>query len=212
MKISFALAAILLLCCEANGQRFSFGMKGGTPLSDTNRSAVTGNRFEGGGLWSLYTRRYTVGGTFEVGVPFGLYVEVDALYKRTDTTQHRFFGPSFGTVYRLAANSWEFPMLLRYRWNQRLRPFAAFGGTFRRIEGFDTSTEHIAYGFNPPYSVSRFRIDRPLTQGGIASGIGVLLLRVRYFKITPELRYTRWTSLRFFPTQNQVEILVGLGF
>jgi hypothetical protein len=31
-------------------------------------------------------------------------------------------------------------------------------------------------------------------------------------KVTPQLRYTRWTSIRLLPSQNQVEILVGLGF
>jgi hypothetical protein len=212
MKVSFALAAVLLLACQAKGQRFSFGVKGGTQLSDTSRSAEIDDRFSGYGLWSLSTRRYTVGGTFEVRVPFGLYVEVDALYKRTDTTQHGFFSPSFGTITRLTANSWEFPMLLKHRWDRRFHPFAALGGTFRRIEGFDTSVERFAYGLNPPYSVYRYRIDQPLTQGGIASGVGMLLLSVGHLEITPELRYTRWTSISFLPTQNQVEILMGLGF
>jgi hypothetical protein len=211
MKISFALAAVLLLGCDANGQRFFFGVKGGTPLSDANRSAEIDSR-SGGGPWSLSTRRYTVGGSFEVRVPFGLYVEVDALYKRTDTTQNAFFNPLFGTITRLTANSREFPMLLKHRWNRRFRPFAALGGTFRRIQGFDASVETFAYGLNPPYSVSRSRIDQPLTQGGIASGVGMLLLSIGHLKITPELRYTRWTSISFLPTQNQVEILMGLGF
>ena len=212
MKISFALAAVLLLCCEANGQRFSFGVMGGTPFSDANRSAEIDDRFSGYGLWSLSTRRYTVGGTFEVRVPFGLYMEVDALYKRTDTTQSAFFSPFFGTITRLAANSWEFPMLLKHRWNRRFRPFAALGGTLRHVEGFDASVETFAYGLNPPYSVYRSRIDQPLTQGGIASGVGMLLLSIGRLKITPELRYTRWTSVSFLPTKNQVEILMGLGF
>ena len=211
MRIFLALAAVLLLGCEANGQRFSFGVKGGTQLSDTSRSGETYSR-SGSGPWSLSTRRYTVGGTFEVGVPFGLYVEVDALYKRTDTTQSAFFSPFFGSITRLAANSWEFPMLLKHRWNRRFRPFAALGGTFRRIEGFDTSVERFAYGLNPPYSVYRYRIDQPLTQGGIASGVGMLLLSIGPLKITPELRYTRWTSIDFLPTRNQVEVLMGLGF
>jgi hypothetical protein len=67
-------------------------------------------------------------------------------------------------------------------------------------------------GLNPPYSVSRYRIDQTLTQGGIASGVGALVLSVGHLKITPEIRYTRWTSVRFLPTPNQVEILMGLGF
>lgn len=142
MKISFALAAVLLLCCEAKGQRFSFGVEGGTRVSDTSRSAEIDSRLSGYGLWSLSTRRHTAGGTFGVRVPFGLYVEVDARYKRTGTAQNALFSPSFGTITRLAANSREFPMLLKHHLDRRFRPFAALGGTFRRIEGFDASVEH----------------------------------------------------------------------
>lgn len=204
------LAVMLVFASQALAQRFSFGLKGGTPLSDASRSALIGGR-SGYGPWSLSTRRYTVGGTVEVAVALGLRVEVDALYKRTDTTQSAFFGPTFGSITRLAANSWEFPMLLKYRWRAPFRPFVVLGGTFRRIQGYDGSTETFAYGFNPPYFVTRYRIEDPLTQGGIAGGAGVYLLNRRRLKITAEVRYTRWTSLRFLPARDQVEILLGVG-
>ena len=112
MKIIFRVASLILIAGSANAQRFAFGVAGGIPFSDANRSAQIASHLSGSGLWSLSTHRYTVGGTFEIAAPFRLHLEVDALYKRTDTTQHAFFSPSFGNITRLAANSWEFPMLL----------------------------------------------------------------------------------------------------
>lgn len=211
MRIHAVLAGILLLGLEAHGASFEFGVIGGTPISDMRRSELIGTR-AGYGPWSLSTRRYTVGGIFEVGVPLGVFVEVDALFKRTDTTQSSFYSPAFGMITRLAANSWEFPMFLKYRWKRRFEPFAGVGGTFRRIEGFDGSTEMFASGFNPPYSITRYRIDEPLTQGGLTAEAGVRLWRIGRLSITPEFRYTRWTSIRFLPTQSQMEILIGLTY
>ena len=213
MKTIIALASLILTFGSANAQRFAFGVAGGIPFSDANRSAQIASRFSGTGLWSLSTRRYTVGGTFEIAAPFRLHLEVDALYKRTDTTQHAFFSPSFGNITRIAANNWEFPMLLKYRWDRRFRPFLALGGTFRRLQGFDASIETFAIGLSPPHSVFRNRIDQPLTQGGIASGVGFVLMSAPHsLKITPQIRYSRWTSERFLATRNQVELLVGIRF
>lgn len=209
--MSMRVVGFFLLCCGASAQRFEFGVIGGTPVSETTRSEAIGTR-AGYGPWSLSTRRYTVGGLFEIGIPFGLRVEADALFKRADTTQSSFYNPTFGMITRLAANSWEFPMLLKHRWNGRFQPFAGVGGTFRRIEGFDGSVEMFAGGFTPPYSVSRYRVDEPLMQGGMVGEAGAAVLRFGRMKIAPEFRYTRWTSIRFLPAQNQMEVLVAVTF
>ena len=58
----------------------------------------------------------------------------------------------------------------------------------------------------------RYRIEDPLTQGGIVFGGGMRILTIEPLKLTPEIRYTRWRSMNFFPTENQVEFLLGLGF
>jgi len=211
MKIYFTAAAVPLLCTVALGQRFSFGVLGGAPLSETSRSGITDSR-AGYGPWYFDTRPYTIGPTFEFALPLpsGLSVEVDGLYKRVDTENHYFFSPLFGMIVREKGNSWEFSMLLKYRWRRRLRPFVSAGGSFRHIAGFDASQETFAYGLNPPYSVVYYRANAPLTQGGIAAGAGLTLWRAGPLKFEPQLRYTRWTSLRYFPAQNQVEFLLGL--
>ena len=148
----------------------------------------------------------------EVAIPFGFRFEADALYTRLDPTEHRFLSPSFGNINRLAANAWEFPLLLKYSWRHgRCRPFAAAGGTFRRIQSLRRASKCSPAVFSPRAAYFRYRIEEPLLQGGMAFGSGVRI-SAGPLKVTPEVRYTRWTSLRFLPVRNQVEFLVGLGF
>ena len=143
------LIVLLVLFFESNSysQIFNVGVKGGTVFSDSTSSVFVGTR-AGSGLSTLSIRRYAIGPTFEVALPFGLRFEADALFKRLDRTEHRFFHPSFGNVTREAANAWEFPLLLKYPLLRRgrLLPFVAAGGTLRRIQSFDGSTETFAYG------------------------------------------------------------------
>lgn len=102
-------------------------------------------------------------------------------------------------------------MALKYVWKSRtVRPFALAGGTFRRINSYEVSGERFGSPV-APYTVTRGRVEEPLTQGGWVVGTG-LRFDVSVLKISPEVRYTRWTSLRFLPTQNQVEFLLGVMF
>ncbi len=60
------------------------------------------------------SKRYVVGPALDIGLPLGFGVEVDALYRREG------FQTSFGNAFYSAssqerANSWEFPILLKYR-------------------------------------------------------------------------------------------------
>src|SRR5437867_4185872 len=139
---------VAVLCASsAAAQVFSAGVKGGTPLSSSTVTGLVGGR-SGSGPSALNVRRYTIGPTFEVALPFKLRIEVDALYKRLDTTEHRFFNPQIGTISRLATNSWEFPMLLKRVWLRGpVRPFAVAGGAFRRINSMEGSTERFTGGF-----------------------------------------------------------------
>ncbi len=206
------LIILLLLACPAYPRQFYFGIKAGTPFTDSTPSADVSSR-AGVGSSTLNVRRYAIGPTVEVSLPFHLAVEADALYGRLDRTDHSFLGPTFGNITRQKANTWQFPLLLKYSWTRSsLRPFAEAGGTFRRIQSFDTSREDFTGGFDPPYRLSQYRIDEPLTQGGMAFGGGLRIAIWHSLKVTPEIRYTRWTSLRFFPTKNQVEFFLGLGF
>jgi hypothetical protein len=109
-----------------------------TVVGSSASSAFVGSRAVSG-LSTLNIRRYTIGSTFEVALPFGLRFEADALYRR------------------------------------------------------------------------RYRINDPLTQGGTVFGAGIRFITIGPLRVTPEIRYSRWTSPEFLPTRNQVELLVGLG-
>ena len=201
---------VILFFSDAYSQLLYFGVKAGTPLSASTSSAIVGSR-AGSGLSTLDIRRYSIGPTFEIALPFKLRFEADVLYKRLDRTDHSFLGTSFGNITRVAANAWEVPLLLKYPFlGGRYRPFVVLGGTFRRIESF-AGTDTFAYGPPPFYNVVRFQVNDSLTQGGMAFGAGLRIITLGPLKITPEIRYTRWTSLDFLPTKNQVEFLVSLG-
>ena len=212
-RIAYAGASALLLALlttQAAAQVFSAGIKAGTPLSAAGVTAALQSR-AGFGPSTLNVRRYTVRPSVELALPFRLRLEADVLYKRLDRTEHR-FGFGTGTISRIAANTWEFPMLLKYAWTYRgARPFALAGGTFRRMNSFDRSEEIFFQSLGPLPSVFRTRQEEALTQGGWVIGSGVRF-DFGMLKLSPEIRYTRWTSQRLFPTQNQVEFLFGVMF
>lgn len=203
---------LTFFCPLAYSQLFSFGVKGGTPLSDSTSSGMGGDRHIGLGLSTLDIRRYTVGPTVELALPFGFRFEGDALYKRLDITAHNFLGPGYGSITRTIANPWEFPLLLKYPIRHgRFHPFVDAGGTFRRIQSTTNSVEQFRFGEDPPYSVFGYHQNNPLTQGGMVFGGGVRVKTGGTLNIMPEIRYTRWTSRDLFPTRNQVEFLLGFG-
>jgi hypothetical protein len=205
---------VVVLAAELAAQRVYVGVKGGTPLSDSRLETAHFNR-GGGGPYRLDVRRYTLGPTVEVRLPLlGIGVEVDALYKRAEAEDHRFLGASFGNIDRRYWNSWEFPMLLRRGWRVKaIEPFVSAGGTFRVIRGFDGVNESFNGFPNQPQGIrTKYSSDYSVVQGGWVGGGGVRFGLYRGLKVTPELRYTRFTSGRLLPTQNQVEFLVGFGF
>lgn len=188
----------------------SVGVIGGVPLSTTRSTGLTAGRF-GSGDWSVYTHPYTVGGGVEVRLPSHLSVEADALYNHTDTIEHAFMNPAFGSITRRGLNAWEFPMFITRSWSRRkLQPFAGAGGSFRRIDGYELSVEQFAAGFNPAYTFGTYPIAETLTQGGYAARAGVVAFKARRIRIAPEIRYTRSRSSRFLPSQNQVEFVVAV--
>ena len=217
---SAVLSLFLLLAAEGTrAQRLSFGVKGGVPLTDAVEGSF-GNRSE--------ARRYTVGPTVEVGLPFSLAVEFSALYKRTGySTADSFFGET--DIVQVRANSWEFPMLAKYYLARRLsiRPFVEGGYVLRRLSGVEGSVH--SFGQNI-VTGAPFDTTRPLNTAfllrddpthGFAGG-GGLRFGAGRLRVAPEFRYTRWTGRGFDEqgsrgflvqsVENQAEILVGVTF
>jgi hypothetical protein len=187
-------------------QLVSVGVKAGVPVTDAVEEA-TGAHSE--------ARPYTVGPMVQVNLPRSFAVEVDALYKRTGYTA------TAGTsVTRVRANSWEFPMLLKYYlpgYESRVRPYAEVGYSIRSISGVNSSLLGVTAG--PVFNVRSVLRHDPTHGVAVGGGVEVKAGRLR---IAPEARYTHWTDRAFTDigfrnafarsVDNQFEFLLGVRF
>lgn len=189
----------LLAAATAAAQSFSFGLKGGVPLTN-GFSDFTENGVDTIVHTFSTSKRYIIGPTAELHVPLGFSVEADALYRPLDLEVNtRVISLQTITVNSSSKASWEFPILVKYRFPiPVVKPYLDAGPSFRAKSS----------------DITRLS-DRGLTLGG---GVELKLGRVR---LGPELRYTHWGSdagprstALFNPTSktNQAEILLGISF
>jgi hypothetical protein len=194
--------------------RISVGVKGGIPLNDPfadrTFNYIVGtirNPFGPPSVISGSTRTYSdsrsfvLGPSIEVQLPLGLSVEVDALYRplylatQQTTTTRGFFLSTPPLETRI--DTWVFPFLAKYRLPvPGIRPYVEAGPSFRAISGL---------------------LAQHMSGKGFTAGIGVEST-VGHFRITPEVRYTRWGADAAYNTlyhavarQSQIELLAGLA-
>jgi hypothetical protein len=188
----------------AAAQPFSFGVKGGLPLTDFFNAVSSDNL----GYFSS-TNRYIVGPTAELHLPFGLSVEFDALYR------HLHYSSAFNVADVLVNSStesgdWEFPLLLKYRFKAPLaRPFIDGGVAWDTLSGVSQTITQtaIATGIVSTSTNSSPAEQRNSTVTGIVLAGGIDI-HVPLIHISPEIRYTRWTSPQF-QTPSSATIPVG---
>lgn len=181
-----ALLLAVLLAAPLQAQ-LHLGIKGGVPFND---AVKTRNPFQ-----SEFSR-WTLGGVAELDLPAGLGLELDLLFRRTGYSVEA-TEPALGPG--STGSSWEFPLLLKYRFPGIMaRPYLSGGLSFR----------HIADIPNLRNSGAR----------GVVLGAGLRINAV-LVRVSPELRYTRWNSEAFQSaggllgsSRNQLEVLVGLTF
>src|SRR3990172_4996941 len=107
---------------------------------------------------------------------FGSACKPRPFIKRVDGTEDRNFVGLRRTVRREKANSWEFPLALKYAWEfGAVKPFVAAGGSVRWINSFESSVEtfELVPGAQQPYGLSEFRIDDAVAEAGWVTGGGV---------------------------------------
>jgi hypothetical protein len=113
----------LLAAPVAFAQNFSFGVKGGVPLTNSlkvlDRATYTSGKSP-----------FVAGPAVELRSAVGLGVEADLLYRRLQYTS--------GANIRTTGQAWEVPLLAKYRApGAILRPFVAAGYSFRRLAGME---------------------------------------------------------------------------
>jgi hypothetical protein len=202
---------LLAAACSGSAQMISVGVKGGAVLSDTlsQQSLFT----------SATSGTWTGGPTVELRLPYRLSVEIDALYhgSRQTTTYPSAFpinatGDSVPAIFssQVRTKSWEFPVLLKYRFlNGPVRPFvsAGFSVTQEWNHGFGYPT---CLGTPAACSLLSRRgsiFDSTNNRKGPTAGAGIEFKR-RIVTISPEVRYTHLDQ----PRGNKVAALVGFTF
>src|SRR5947209_4810313 len=120
---------MMLAAPLAFAQTFSFGVKAGARLMEAFDTARNANS-----TYASLGKSYTVGPVIQIGLPLRLAVEVDALYKRVGYAQ--ILGGLTDGYIRTSGNSWEFPVLLKYRFtSSRVRPYVSGGPNFSALAG-----------------------------------------------------------------------------
>jgi opacity protein-like surface antigen len=203
------LITFVMLASPAVAQSLSFGVKAGAPVTDpfilSNPPGSLNN-------YAFSAQRYTVGPTFELGLPYNLAFEADALYKPLHYISNPFGFNTFQAS--TSANSWEFPLLIKgHLLSGIIRPFGNGGVSFRHVGG-STSFTNSAFQVtqDPPLELVHSWSTGYVAGGGVDFGYGPI-------HVSPEIRYTRWASQNFNSSNgilssnlNAVDILIGLTF
>ena len=210
------LCLLFFSAAAAFSQPFSYGVKGGMPLTDFVDAARSQNITA-----STFTNRYIVGVTGEARLPFGLGVEVDILYR------HFSYGANSSTsgitttstTMDTTSGAWEFPILAKYRFKGKIvRPFLDGGVAWDKLSGLTQTFQTVPPGVSISKSTSSpVELANSTTRGYVLGG--GLDLKLLILHITPEVRLTRWGAKHFIDTtglvnskQNQAEFLVGFTF
>lgn len=203
---------VLVLTAIAAAQPIGFGVKVGTPLTDAFDTASNSST-----TYKSETKRYIVGPQVELRLPKGLGIELDALYTKLN------FSSVGGTVNAVTdADSWEFPLLLKYKFGganaiaASVRPFVATGASFRTLTGISQIRNFVT---GSPQSTDNPAELRDKSSTGFVIG-GGLEIRALFLRISPEIRFTRWGTANFREgvsnlletNRNQGQFLVGFHF
>ena len=219
MRCAIFLLFAGFLTANVFAQRISFGIKEGERLTDDLESGGEGARLP-------ESKRYTFGPTVEFKLPHSLSLEIDALYKRLGTSSYSIdFAGDWGYS-RDRSNSWEFPILAKYRFSRKLlAPYISGGYAFRHITGSGTLTDFCCinpYGgpSNPTLMHSTYSTDYKDSSGLVVGG--GMEFEARHLRFSSELRYTRWLGRSLYDygshgyyaesAQNQAEIILGIAW
>ena len=128
---------LIFTVATAWGQSIAAGVKLGAPITEYFETGAT-QSLHGSANYSAATRRYTFGPSAEWRWTKSIGFEVDALYHRMGYVGIvHYFDSATGffqdSAIDVKGNSWDFPVMLKYRFGRAVRPYVAGGGVFRHI-------------------------------------------------------------------------------
>jgi hypothetical protein len=189
-------------CAISASAQISIGVLGGAPFTDvvnaTNQNNIS---------FVTNSSNFTVGPALQIGLPLGLRVEVDALYRPYSFIATSTVPPPFATStapVHVSASEWRFPLLAQYRFPfPVIRPFIEGGVSFNHL----TNTSGTALITTGPGNFINS------TNAGVVLGGGVDL-KIPLVRLSAELRYTRLGNHYFqnISNVNQAEFLFGVHF
>jgi hypothetical protein len=203
MRTSFFFWIILMPILSADAQPVSVGLMGGAGLTQDFQNydlpPCCGPVEGPGSLLGVSTpQRWIAGGTVEARLPLHLSVEADVLYHELRFRLGEQIGqPPPELFQQQHVVTWEYPVLLKYRFQLPLvKPFIDAGPAFRDLGNLSHT--------NP-------------SNHGFAAGLGV---EVHFWKlkIAPQFRYLRWARDQNVPmfglitVTDQVEFLTAITF
>jgi hypothetical protein len=200
---------LIVMTAPAFAQPFGAGFKVGLPLNDAFELRSSNNL-----PVSLKNKSYIIGPQFELRLPAGFSIELDALYTSFKVNSIGSVASSVSGV-AFSTDSWEFPLMLKKKFGgpnagvASVRPFVDVGASFRRLEdiggigGFITGSSD----------------DNQQMSSGFVIG-GGLEIRALFIRFSPEIRFTRWGTDNFREglanvfksNKNQAQFLVGISF
>lgn len=214
--MAFRQVLLFLLCPAFSvAQLLSFGATGGVPISPQSQSFGAGSLLNGTtGPNDLVIRPWLAGGTAQLRLyrSFSLVGEFE--YERTHedfTYSSVKTGVNFGTRGSASANTWHFPLLIRYDLKRgRLAPFFDAGSTLRRLGPFNGQGYQLDFYLHPqPTSFHIVPGGNPEIAVTAGAGIRVPLGPIN---LLPEIRFLHWTSRYYNPVDNQAILTLGVVF
>lgn len=198
-----SLFLLLLAAASAVAQPVTFGVRAGVPLTSFFSDVQNGSF-----SFSANDKLYIVGPTIELRLPFGLGIELDALYRHLN-----YSGSASSASETVTGNEFEFPLLAKYRFKTKaklVRPFVDAGFAWDTLSGL---TQSLTSATSLSGAVAATKSAKGFVMGG---GLDISL---KILHIAPEIRYTHWGSASFVDplklvngSQNQGEFLVGITF
>jgi hypothetical protein len=198
-----AFLLFLLFSAAAFSQPFGFGIKGGVPMTDfLDATSQSGPALS----YIASTNRYVVGPMAELRLPFGLGIEVNALYR------HYSFDSTGAVVSSTSTGAWEFPLVGKYKFKAPIvHPYIEAGVAWDKLSGLTQTITSVGTISSPA------QLHKDVTHGIVfGGGVEVKALVIR---IAPQIRFTRWNDHHFLDPAgllksnlNQAEFLVGITF